>query len=521
MRMQEESIRTLEPKAGSTAFVRLTGMKEPVASDGLGREDDLQASSVKSLLRLVHLTDVQLCDFGSPTRFEYVNRYHSLPGIGDLVPGYRPQEFLVAAALTQFVDTINSLEASQDTGAELDLVVTTGDIIDNAQANEFVWATTILGGGRVNIGDTIAKEESVHSGEWGDSSYWDPESPDNDFHRFHSFPIVPGIVESASCPLTSPGLRVPWIAVNGNHEVLIQGVGPVTERVSEIAYEGRKTTDIPSNTALYSEAAFIASPGVFFDSAPAKSVTPRGSRQTSGTRRAVVEAYLKAPGQPFGHGFSRDNLATDTAYYWWSASDRIVFVGLDTAQPAGGAAGAIDDEQLRWLSRTLKDLCSYRYEQGVRVTSGSGHDPYIILLSHHPLVTIQEHGGITDRLLDTLGQYPQVIAWLSGHTHANKVLAHASSHFDGGFFEITTCSVMDWPSEVRVIEVVETSHSVELHCEMRTHSGPSDPGETLTLSSLASWHRVLSANTVSADQRVRMSGRPIDRNVNLRLTRHP
>ncbi len=520
--MDKSAPRTLEILQGESQFVRLQESRSPdaIVYDPFATDEKNAYGEAVSLLRFVHLTDVQLSDFGSPTRFEYVNRYKHLAGIGDLVPGYRPQEFLVAAALTQFVHTINSLEPAKKTGAEVGLVVTTGDIIDNAQVNEFTWATTLLGGGTVVLGETIAQQESVHSGDWEDTSYWNPESGDSDFTKLHAFPVVPGLLDSARSRLTSPGLRVPWIAANGNHEVLTQGVGPVTERVKEIALEKRKSFDIPVNPELHSEAAFIRCPELFFDSAPARTVTPRSSRGAAGTRRSVVQAYLNAPGEPSGHGFSTHNLARDTAYYTWSASDRIVFVCLDTAQPAGGAAGTIDAKQLQWLSETLRALTSYHYEEGRRFHSGIGHNPYLILFSHHPLVTISDRGQIHAELLDTLGRYPQVIAWLSGHTHSNEIVPHHSSHFQGGFYEITTCSVMDWPSEVRVIEVMESKNQIELHCEMMTHNGTADPGDALTLGSLASWHRLLGANALSAQHRSRLSGRPMDRNVFLKLPRH-
>jgi hypothetical protein len=55
-------------------------------------------------------------------------------------------------------------------------------------------------------------------------------------------------------------------------------------------------------------------------------------------------------------------------------------------------------------------------------------------------------------------QYPNVIAWVNGHTHYNGVQPHAraaTAAAGGGFWEINTASHIDWPSQSRIIEVVD------------------------------------------------------------------
>ena len=49
---------------------------------------------------------------------------------------------------------------------------------------------------------------------------------------------------------------------------------------------------------------------------------------------------------------------------------------------------------------------------------------------------------------DLLLRYPNVIAWVNGHTHRNQVLPHArpaGSAVGGGFWEINTAAHIDWP----------------------------------------------------------------------------
>src|SRR5258708_36910515 len=46
----------------------------------------------RPLLSLVQVTDLQLADVQSPTRFEFLNRYFADPRYAEIVPVQRPQE---------------------------------------------------------------------------------------------------------------------------------------------------------------------------------------------------------------------------------------------------------------------------------------------------------------------------------------------------------------------------------------------------------------------------------------------
>ena len=51
---------------------------------------------------------------------------------------------------------------------------------------------------------------------------------------------------------------------------------------------------------------------------------------------------------------------------------------------------------------------------------------------------------------DLLLRFPNVVLWVNGHTHINEVTAHArgpDAAVAGGFFEITTASLIDWPQQ--------------------------------------------------------------------------
>ena len=65
--------------------------------------------AARALLCLVHVTDLQLADVQSPTRFEFLNRYFADPRYAGIVPVQRPQEALTPHAVDATVRTVNAL----------------------------------------------------------------------------------------------------------------------------------------------------------------------------------------------------------------------------------------------------------------------------------------------------------------------------------------------------------------------------------------------------------------------------
>jgi hypothetical protein len=129
-------------RAGSSAPYRAVTIIEGephVVRDDFGTGGTGAAGGVggvgRPLLCLVHLTDLQLADVQSPTRFEFLNRQFADPRYAEIIPVQRPQEALTAHAVDATLRTVNALRGPA-TGAPLVLAVTTGDAIDNAQWNE-------------------------------------------------------------------------------------------------------------------------------------------------------------------------------------------------------------------------------------------------------------------------------------------------------------------------------------------------------------------------------------------------
>ena len=83
----------------------------------------------------------------------------------------------------------------------------------------------------------------------------------------------------------------------------------------------------------------------------AKLVTP-DLRRRQLSRGQVVDEHFNTSSQPVGHGYTQQNRATDTAYYFFDKG-RFRFVVLDTVNPNGYADGSLDPAQFAWLQATV------------------------------------------------------------------------------------------------------------------------------------------------------------------------
>ena len=103
----------------------------------------------RALLCLVHITDLQLADVQSPTRFEFLNANFADPRYAGIIPVQRPQEALTVHAVDATLRTVGAVHGPA-TGLPAQLAVTTGDAIDNAQWNELQAFLALFDGGLVS-----------------------------------------------------------------------------------------------------------------------------------------------------------------------------------------------------------------------------------------------------------------------------------------------------------------------------------------------------------------------------------
>ncbi|MCB1261358.1 MAG: hypothetical protein KDB33_13385, partial [Acidimicrobiales bacterium] len=122
-------------------------------------------------------------------------------------------------------------------------------------------------------------------------------------------------------------------------------------------------------------------------------------------------------------------------------------------------------------------------------------------------------------LVAFLQRWPNIVAWVNGHTHTNTVTPVPDpSGRTNGFWEITTASHVDFPEQARIVEVVDNGDgTLSLMCTMLEHAAPAavDPDDRSPLG-LAGLSRLLGANDLGVDPTARL-GRVEDLNVELGL----
>jgi len=106
-----------------------------------------------------------------------------------------------------------------------------------------------------------------------------------------------------------------------------------------------------------------------------------------------------------------------------------------------------------------------------------------------------------ETIRDLLLRYPNVVAFVTGHSHKNEVKSFARSGGASGFWQINTASHLDFPQQGRQIEVMDNRDgTLSIFNTVLNSAAPVDtpaPGSTanvFTDDQLASISRVLAAN---------------------------
>jgi metallophosphoesterase (TIGR03767 family) len=519
-------------------------------------------AGAKALLRLVHMTDTHVIDASSPARAESVQLAAKTDSRWDImVPMHRPHELLQQHALAAMVDTINGLSSAPVSGDPLDVVIVTGDCVDNAQRNELNAYLALLDGGVVhlrydgvqsvearvggktaidteglgdlgvgteitaNAGSEFAVESGLeirhkHDDEIGHSEFWCPDPlVDDVWKRAYGFPSYAGLLKAVGEPIVCGGLKLPWLGVVGNHDWLRQGTAKTSAVMEAIAVGSKKSTGMPPGF-LPEDAliAYLEEPASYNVGASVRSVRADADRvgiTAEDFIRAHIESAHRSPsaslGASSGHGFGVDleNLRPD-----YVADFGVVrIIAIDTNHPAGHYQGSVGLAQLAWLEERLLEA----------------NNVYVLIASHHPTEALtnetRAEGFADDRVLADpvaalLHRHPCVIGWLTGHRHHHRVKAHRDPlGVNQGFWEITTSSIIDWPSQARILEVLQLADGqIVLASTVIDHNGTIDPGPQAaeSLAGLAGAHReIAAAHAVQRGESFlrRAPGRPSDRNV--------
>lgn len=513
------------------------GAGEPrLVREDLARRSPGSGTGRRSLLVLVQLTDLQLADVQSPARFEFFEALRGQPGVGAFVPAQRPQELLGLHALDAMASSIRAGGISPDTGAPLGLALCTGDNVDNAQLNELTWFLSLLSGGEVNPDSGGPVHEGVQAPGWPADLYWHPEAGADRFKERWGFLDYPGLLDEAARPFRAGGLGLPWLSCFGNHDGLPFGEVVPTAEYRRLVVGSKKPVRLPAGLDPRArEDELFANPERFL-AGPWRAVTADPGREIV-SRRDFVEAHLRAPGAPAGHGFDDRNVADGTAYGVFDEISGLRVILLDTTNLNGRSDGSIGARQLAWLEERLAEVHS-RAPATKGAASAEGavgetgrEDRLVILASHHGLASMtndredkdgpepDQPRATADEVRALIHRFPNVVLWLNGHRHCNEVaLRRSPANPEAGFWEVSTVALADWPSQARLVElVVNSDGTLSVLCTMMDHLAHPDPRLDDQGLRLAGIHREVAANVPGAGLASSLSGRLEDRNVELVL----
>ena len=477
MRSRARSILTTERtvvagpalREGTEATYRgaVEGPGEPhiIRGDLLGSAPGDVAPSGEPIACIAHLTDLHVTDAQSPARFEFVNRFWRDPRFRELITMQRPQEMLNTHAIAAMVRAINALGGGPLTGARPRIAAMTGDAIDNTQRNELTNALALLNGGIVRPDSGAPGYDGVQRTDWPGELFWKPDAVEggDDFQRAFGFPRHAGLLAEAVREFESEGLSMPWLRCWGNHEQVCQGVGVVTPAVKKAMVGSRKPVSMPDGIdAETAVETFVREPEKF-----------------------MAGSYREIASDPDRRPIERVEMFDDSCYV--RDEGMVRFVVLDTVCDAGGADGSIGREQLHWLERRLEEVhATFRTRDGSTVSTRN-QNRVVVLLSHHGHDTLSNPHGErrADELLDLLLRFDNVILWLNGHIHINRIVPRHGRRHGQGFWEVTTGSLVDWPCQARLVEIYRTAgDALAIGTTMLDHDGEG----------LAGVHRELAAN---------------------------
>ncbi len=536
----------LDGDTGYRRMIELPGwpieVRADLAEPNGGREDRRRA-----LASIVHLTDVHVVDAQSPTRVEFLDRYGDQPTQDiPFSSAWRPQETLCGHIADAMVRRVREIGVGPVTGRAFDAAVSTGDNTDNQQANELDWFLTLLDGGQLTVNSGASdRYEGVQDADplSFDDHYWHPDDvgallggePDR-YKRQLGFPTMPGLLDAAIAPFTAAGLPCPWYSCYGNHDGLLQGNSPAIPPFDTIAVGPLKITNLPAGMSPNDFAEGLASgdPAVLaaMASAPARVVTPDPERRPIPPSEWAATHLVDRGGPgPVGHGFDESSVDTSRLYYTFDIGDEVLGISLDTVNRGGYSEGSLGGAQLAWLEEQLIGVHDRYYgPSGDEVTTGNT-DRLVVLFSHHGLGSmvnpIPDPAMPADpRLLGAeveafLHRFPNVVAFLSGHTHVNRVSAHPDpAGRSGGFWHVHTAAHIDAPQHARIVELVDNADgTLSIFGTLIDHAGPTQAAlDDHSPLALASHARELAWNDPQADLSKAL-GDVGDRNVELLLTR--
>ena len=453
----------------------------------LGKAKSSRKSTRRSLLFFAQFSDVHIRDTQSPARVDFVDP--AGPPLDSAWRPNEALSTQVFDQLVTNVNANRTSGVREGNGkhAKLGFAITTGDNTDNQQFNEAQWFATVLKGGTLDpfsgkpitpggtcsdqpadviarLNADVAARHYTGLSDYGDypgapndryDGFWDPnQAPPDANSPFVLFPRYPGLMDRSQQPFSTPGLKVPYFISRGNHDGEIQGniaatFGLARALITNCQKIFPNDKFDPKSIAGLSEEQLIEK---FKDPnfqqqllAGLKPVPPDSDRRfvSAATYRNVFAGAPKKGGYAYVSAKERKASKGNASYYAWSPKPGIRFISLDTVAEGGGQHGNLDNPQYKWLEGELK--------------AATKRKQLIVLFGHHPLDNLSNkatdesagkcassadepgcdrdprkstpiHLGLTGKanVHDLLLKYKDVIAYVNGHKHSNRIKPYAA-----------------------------------------------------------------------------------------------
>ena len=341
--------------------------------------------------------------------------------------------------------------------------MTTGDAIDNAQWNEVQAFLALFDGGRVSPDSGGPDYAGVQALDWPDDIFWKPDGhgPDGPdfFRRELGFPHHPGLLERhcASSPRAAwacPGC--PASATTRRSTRAWAGrprAGRRADRRPEAAAAARRVRhDQALELFTVRPEAFMAGPSRQVPPIPAAGRSAGGEFVAAHFRPGVAPARARLHRARTAATAPRTTSMTHRR----SGSSRWTPI----AWPAGPTGAWTASRPAGWKTGSPRCTRPTAGRTGSEIRTGHD-DRLVILFSHHGMDTLDNtrvwHPGPggepligAAELVALLHRFPNVVLWLNGHTHTNAIRPRRDPADPArGFWEVTTCAVVDWPCQTR------------------------------------------------------------------------
>lgn len=399
---------------------------------------EIPADKGTRLLSFATISDIHITDEESPLQMIALGYLRPFPS------AYSPVSMFTTQVLNAAVRTINDINKTDG----VDLVLSLGDAVNNAQYNELRWFIDVLDGKAIDptSGGNIGKKNI-------------------DYQK----------------TFAAEGLDMPWYQTIGNHDEFYTGVFTVDENACRILRGDTVanmrldllTTGDPSLTGYYM--------GIFNGSDPNGAIIGMGNASLltsapkviadedrrllgeNGVRVGFMEEFLHSSSRPYGHGYTEQMIAADFACYSFDPVEGVRVIMLDDTTENGSTlgdiwahgGGSLNEQRFDWLKAELQ--------------KGQDEGVLMIIAAHIPIVTMEVgspsgwslNSEISEgELVTELQKYPNLLMWIAGHNHRNTIAAVPSpdqEHPEYGFWVVETASLRDYPQEFRTFEIIRYS----------------------------------------------------------------